>query len=214
MMLNLPPDIQDGPRRVRAVSAAGLGHAHEVSRLVHACMIENAMLNGEVVRLDGALGSAQRTATSYRRFSAPPSLGDAEGAIAEAAYAGIPREPRAIAVQRDQSSASSTFPTRRRWTRWAAETNSTCSASIAASTSRARATLRRWSRTSSAIFLSSAAAPLARLTGGVLGEDLTHLVPPCADPRDRPPFRPLRRRHAERIRGGGGSPRGARTAPL
>jgi NAD(P)-dependent dehydrogenase (short-subunit alcohol dehydrogenase family) len=58
MMLNLPPDIQKSlgdsvpfPQR--------LGHAHEVSRLVlH--MIENAMLNGEVVRLDGALRLAPK----------------------------------------------------------------------------------------------------------------------------------------------------------
>jgi NAD(P)-dependent dehydrogenase (short-subunit alcohol dehydrogenase family) len=53
MMLTLPADIQKAlgdsvpfPQR--------LGHAHEVSRLVlH--MIENSLLNGEVVRLDGAL---------------------------------------------------------------------------------------------------------------------------------------------------------------
>ena len=58
MMLNLPPDIQKAlgesvpfPQR--------LGHAHEVSRLVlH--MIDNAMLNGEVVRLDGALRLAPK----------------------------------------------------------------------------------------------------------------------------------------------------------
>jgi NAD(P)-dependent dehydrogenase (short-subunit alcohol dehydrogenase family) len=58
MMLNLPPDIQKAlgdsvpfPQR--------LGHAHEVSRLVlH--MIENALLNGEVVRLDGALRLAPK----------------------------------------------------------------------------------------------------------------------------------------------------------
>src|SRR5215475_4986519 len=58
MMLNLPPDIQKAlgesvpfPQR--------LGHAHEVSRLVlH--MIENTMLNGEVVRLDGALRLAPK----------------------------------------------------------------------------------------------------------------------------------------------------------
>jgi hypothetical protein len=36
-----------------------LGHAHEVSRLVlH--MIENSLLNGEVVRLDGALRLAPK----------------------------------------------------------------------------------------------------------------------------------------------------------
>jgi NAD(P)-dependent dehydrogenase (short-subunit alcohol dehydrogenase family) len=53
MMLNLPPDVQQSlgdsvpfPSR--------LGHAHEVSRLVlH--LIENVLMNGEVVRLDGAL---------------------------------------------------------------------------------------------------------------------------------------------------------------
>jgi NAD(P)-dependent dehydrogenase (short-subunit alcohol dehydrogenase family) len=58
MMLNLPPDIQKSlgdsvpfPPR--------LGHAHEVSRLVlH--MIENVLLNGEVVRLDGALRLAPK----------------------------------------------------------------------------------------------------------------------------------------------------------
>jgi NAD(P)-dependent dehydrogenase (short-subunit alcohol dehydrogenase family) len=58
MMLNLPPDIQKSlgdsvpfPQR--------LGHAHEVSRLVlH--MIENTLLNGEVVRLDGALRLAPK----------------------------------------------------------------------------------------------------------------------------------------------------------
>ncbi len=53
MMLTLPEPVQKSlgesvpfPRR--------LGHAHEVSRLVlH--MIENVLLNGEVVRLDGAI---------------------------------------------------------------------------------------------------------------------------------------------------------------
>jgi NAD(P)-dependent dehydrogenase (short-subunit alcohol dehydrogenase family) len=58
MMLNLPPDIQKAlgdsvpfPQR--------LGHAAEVSRLVlH--MIENTLLNGEVVRLDGALRLAPK----------------------------------------------------------------------------------------------------------------------------------------------------------
>jgi NAD(P)-dependent dehydrogenase (short-subunit alcohol dehydrogenase family) len=58
MMLNLPPDVQKAlgesvpfPQR--------LGHAHEVSRLVlH--MIENSLLNGEVVRLDGALRLAPK----------------------------------------------------------------------------------------------------------------------------------------------------------
>jgi NAD(P)-dependent dehydrogenase (short-subunit alcohol dehydrogenase family) len=58
MMLNLPPDIQKAlgesvpfPQR--------LGQAAEVSRLVlH--MIENTLLNGEVVRLDGALRLAPK----------------------------------------------------------------------------------------------------------------------------------------------------------
>ena len=53
MMLNLPPDIQKSlgdsvpfPSR--------LGHAHEFSRLaLH--LIENTLMNGEVIRLDGAL---------------------------------------------------------------------------------------------------------------------------------------------------------------
>jgi len=58
MMLTLPPDIQKAlgesvpfPQR--------LGHAHEVSRLVlH--IIENALINGEVIRLDGALRLAPK----------------------------------------------------------------------------------------------------------------------------------------------------------
>ena len=58
MMLNLPPDIQKSlgdsvpfPSR--------LGHAHEVSRLVlH--IIDNVLINGEVIRLDGALRLAPR----------------------------------------------------------------------------------------------------------------------------------------------------------
>jgi NAD(P)-dependent dehydrogenase (short-subunit alcohol dehydrogenase family) len=58
MMLNLPPDIQKSlgdsvpfPSR--------LGHAHEVSRLVlH--IIDNVLLNGEVIRLDGALRLAPK----------------------------------------------------------------------------------------------------------------------------------------------------------
>jgi NAD(P)-dependent dehydrogenase (short-subunit alcohol dehydrogenase family) len=53
MMLNLPPDVQKAlgdsvpfPQR--------LGHAHEFSRLaLH--LIENRLMNGEVIRLDGAL---------------------------------------------------------------------------------------------------------------------------------------------------------------
>ena len=58
MMLNLPPDIQKAlgesvpfPQR--------LAKAREFSRLV-AHMIENVMLNGEVVRLDGALRLAPK----------------------------------------------------------------------------------------------------------------------------------------------------------
>jgi NAD(P)-dependent dehydrogenase (short-subunit alcohol dehydrogenase family) len=58
MMLNLPPDVQKAlgdsvpfPQR--------LGRAEEVSRLV-AHMIENTLLNGEVVRLDGALRLAPK----------------------------------------------------------------------------------------------------------------------------------------------------------
>src|SRR5581483_12023794 len=58
MMLNLPPDIQKSlgdsvpfPQR--------LGHAHEFSRLaLH--LIENTLMNGEVVRLDGALRLAPK----------------------------------------------------------------------------------------------------------------------------------------------------------
>jgi NAD(P)-dependent dehydrogenase (short-subunit alcohol dehydrogenase family) len=58
MMLNLPPDVQKAlgesvpfPQR--------LAEAREFSRLVQH-MIENVMLNGEVVRLDGALRLAPR----------------------------------------------------------------------------------------------------------------------------------------------------------
>jgi NAD(P)-dependent dehydrogenase (short-subunit alcohol dehydrogenase family) len=58
MMLNLPPDVQKSlgdsvpfPQR--------LGHAHEFSRLaLH--LIENTLMNGEVIRLDGALRLAPR----------------------------------------------------------------------------------------------------------------------------------------------------------
>lgn len=58
MMLNLPPDVQKNlgdsvpfPSR--------LGHAHEFSRLaLH--LIENTMMNGEVIRLDGALRLAPK----------------------------------------------------------------------------------------------------------------------------------------------------------
>ena len=58
MMLNLPPEVQKSlgdsvPFPTR------LGHAHEFSRLaLH--MIENVLLNGEVVRLDGALRLAPK----------------------------------------------------------------------------------------------------------------------------------------------------------
>ena len=58
MMLNLPPDVQKAlgesvpfPQR--------LAEAREFSRLVQH-MIENVMLNGEVVRLDGALRLAPK----------------------------------------------------------------------------------------------------------------------------------------------------------
>jgi NAD(P)-dependent dehydrogenase (short-subunit alcohol dehydrogenase family) len=58
MMLNLPPDVQKAlgdsvpfPQR--------LAEAREVSRLVQH-MIENVMLNGEVIRLDGALRLAPK----------------------------------------------------------------------------------------------------------------------------------------------------------
>src|SRR5262249_35656442 len=58
MMLNLPEPVQKSlaesvpfPQR--------LGHAHDVSRLLlH--MIENVLLNGEVVRLDGAIRLAPK----------------------------------------------------------------------------------------------------------------------------------------------------------
>jgi NAD(P)-dependent dehydrogenase (short-subunit alcohol dehydrogenase family) len=58
MMLNLPPDVQKSlgdsvpfPSR--------LGHAHEFSRLaLH--LIENTLMNGEVIRLDGALRLAPK----------------------------------------------------------------------------------------------------------------------------------------------------------
>jgi len=58
MMLNLPPEVRKSlgdsvPFPTR------LGHAHEFSRLaLH--MIENVLLNGEVVRLDGALRLAPK----------------------------------------------------------------------------------------------------------------------------------------------------------
>lgn len=53
MMLNLPPELQKSLGE-SVPFPSRLGHAHEVSRLVlH--MIENVLLNGEAVRLDGAL---------------------------------------------------------------------------------------------------------------------------------------------------------------
>jgi len=53
MMLTLPADVQKSLGE-SVPFPSRLGHAHEVSRLVlH--MIENTLLNGEVVRLDGAL---------------------------------------------------------------------------------------------------------------------------------------------------------------
>jgi NAD(P)-dependent dehydrogenase (short-subunit alcohol dehydrogenase family) len=53
MMLTLPPDVQTSLGE-SVPFPSRLGHAGEVSRLVlH--MIDNVLLNGEVVRLDGAL---------------------------------------------------------------------------------------------------------------------------------------------------------------
>jgi len=53
MMLNLPPDVQKALGD-SVPFPARLGHAHEVSRLVlH--IIENGLINGEVIRVDGAL---------------------------------------------------------------------------------------------------------------------------------------------------------------
>jgi NAD(P)-dependent dehydrogenase (short-subunit alcohol dehydrogenase family) len=53
MMLNLPADVQKALGE-SVPFPARLGHAHEVSRLVlH--IIENGLINGEVIRLDGAL---------------------------------------------------------------------------------------------------------------------------------------------------------------
>lgn len=53
MMLTLPPEVQKSLGE-SVPFPSRLGHAHEVSRLVlH--MVENTLLNGEVVRLDGAL---------------------------------------------------------------------------------------------------------------------------------------------------------------
>jgi NAD(P)-dependent dehydrogenase (short-subunit alcohol dehydrogenase family) len=58
MMLNLPPDVQKALGD-SVPFPARLGHAHEVSRLVlH--IIENGLINGEVIRLDGALRMAPR----------------------------------------------------------------------------------------------------------------------------------------------------------
>ena len=58
MMLNLPPDVQKALGD-SVPFPARLGHAHEVSRLVlH--IIENALINGEVIRLDGALRMAPK----------------------------------------------------------------------------------------------------------------------------------------------------------
>ena len=58
MMLNLPPDVQKALGE-SVPFPARLGHAHEVSRLVlH--IIENGLINGEVIRLDGALRMAPR----------------------------------------------------------------------------------------------------------------------------------------------------------
>ncbi|HSY87549.1 MAG TPA: SDR family NAD(P)-dependent oxidoreductase [Verrucomicrobiae bacterium] len=53
MMLTLPADVQKALGE-SVPFPARLGHAHEVSRLVlH--IIENGLINGEVIRLDGAL---------------------------------------------------------------------------------------------------------------------------------------------------------------
>ena len=53
MMLTLPADVQKSLGE-SVPFPSRLGHAHEVSRLaLH--MVENTLLNGEVVRLDGAL---------------------------------------------------------------------------------------------------------------------------------------------------------------
>jgi NAD(P)-dependent dehydrogenase (short-subunit alcohol dehydrogenase family) len=58
MMLNLPPEVQHSLAQ-SVPFPSRLGHAAEVSRLVQH-MIENVLLNGEVVRLDGALRMAPR----------------------------------------------------------------------------------------------------------------------------------------------------------
>jgi NAD(P)-dependent dehydrogenase (short-subunit alcohol dehydrogenase family) len=58
MMLNLPPEVQQSLAQ-SVPFPSRLGHAEEVSRLVQH-MIENRLLNGEVVRLDGALRMAPR----------------------------------------------------------------------------------------------------------------------------------------------------------
>ncbi len=58
MMLNLPPDVQKSLGE-SVPFPSRLGHAHEFSRLaLH--LIENTMMNGEVIRLDGALRLAPR----------------------------------------------------------------------------------------------------------------------------------------------------------
>ncbi|MEX2008809.1 MAG: SDR family NAD(P)-dependent oxidoreductase, partial [Dongiaceae bacterium] len=58
MMLNLPPEVQKSLGE-SVPFPTRLGHAHEFSRLaLH--MIENVLLNGEVVRLDGALRLAPK----------------------------------------------------------------------------------------------------------------------------------------------------------
>ncbi|GIK99369.1 MAG: 3-hydroxyacyl-CoA dehydrogenase [Alphaproteobacteria bacterium] len=58
MMLTLPPDIQKSLGE-SVPFPSRLGHAHEVSRLVlH--IIDNVLINGEVIRLDGALRLAPK----------------------------------------------------------------------------------------------------------------------------------------------------------
>ncbi|MCK6453747.1 MAG: SDR family NAD(P)-dependent oxidoreductase [Alphaproteobacteria bacterium] len=53
LLLNMPPNVQDS-LAATVPFPARFGHPHEYARLaMH--MIENVMLNGEVVRLDGAL---------------------------------------------------------------------------------------------------------------------------------------------------------------
>ena len=58
MMLNLPPDVQKSLGE-SVPFPSRLGHAHEFSRLaLH--LIENTLMNGEVIRLDGALRLAPK----------------------------------------------------------------------------------------------------------------------------------------------------------